>query len=109
MEVLNFIRDNWQYISSVIVIIITIIAMLIKRKPVTEVHDDSVISHILDYVIQAEEIFGHGHGADKLDYVKKCLVNSGKDAGLDMSTIEMLVEYVLSSPQKKGVSNEKVK
>ena len=40
MQIVDFIRDNWQFISSAILALLTIIAMIIKKKPVNKYTDD---------------------------------------------------------------------
>lgn len=112
----NFVVDNWQFISIVIIIICNIILFLIRRKEKRSTFDaavETICSSIPMFIIEAENKFGSGHGSDKLELVKEhcySLIKNELGRGLTKSekkyfdgTIKQLVEVVLTAPQKKGV------
>ena len=99
---IDWISTNWQWVASVGASLIYFILLLIyKRRPY--VVDDSAYSDIVRLTIEAENIYGAGHGSEKLDYVLNHVVN---DDSLPMCVIKYaykpLVEKILSTPHKKG-------
>lgn len=107
-QIVDFIRDNWSYISFGLVILMELILLIVKRNK-TSVYDNSIIAQLIPLVAAAEEIFGSGHGKEKLDYVVKTYNESHLQAQLPVKVIESFVESILATPEKKGSRNEKVK
>lgn len=111
----NFIVDNWQFISIVLIIICNILLWLIRRKEKKTSFDVALENFLLDvplYVIEAEKKFGAGEGKKKHEYVvKQCrsyLVNQlGRTlTKTEQNTIDrdvyFQIDSVLCSPTKKG-------
>lgn len=120
MEIVNFLRDNWQFISTAILILFYFfIALISKKKKV--IVEDGLLSRIYTSAINliniAESKFKKGD--DKLNYVVNTLVelfpNYSELIGDEVAkkvpwgnvtakeAFTALVEEILSTPQKKGV------
>lgn len=69
----NFIVDNWQFISIVLSILLSFIFTLVfKKKPKVTIPDDTLVSAfslLPQWINEAEDKFGRGHGEEKLRYV----------------------------------------
>lgn len=108
-KIFEFIAANWQYISICIVIVIEVLIILIKKRPVKII--DSVKSVILtdlpEVIKEAEDKFGPGKGEEKLKYVVAVILLKLKvtqpdlDASLYIDTIKDGIEKILDTPQKK--------
>ena len=103
----NFILDNWQLIVAVIVFVLSFILQLIKKKPVT-----SLSSQIYAAVIAAvnkTENDGVLGSQSKLAYATTLVVDYLKSIYPDLDfkpyldLIRLIIEDILSTPQKKGV------
>lgn len=111
----NFLRENWQFISSAILALLTIIAMLIKRKPKTI--DDfiigilEVINDLPEFINEVEEV---GNGLSKKIKVQQFALNDLKsrlkrtltktELSQALCHIDDALESILSTPQKKSWS-----
>lgn len=102
-EVIQFIESNWQYISFGLLVIAEVVLFILKKRNKTQIIDNGLFKKVIDLVIQAENKFGSGHGSEKLDFVITSLSNEG----VPESMLKSIVEYVLTSPEKKGVAYEK--
>lgn len=110
MEVVYFLRDYWPFISTGILVIFSIILMVIKKKPITEIIDPGLMQKIIDFVILAEGRFGSGNGSSKLSFVLGKIREIRPDDFDELKDLYSdMVEYVLCAPQKKEQANEKVK
>lgn len=102
-KISDFLVTNWQFISAALTFLLLIIGMVIKKKPVTEIIDDSAYKDLIILVNQAEEKYGAGHGAEKLDFVISSfanLKNLDRDTWI-YSSIKSKVETILSTPAKR--------
>lgn len=102
-DFIQFIVDNWQFVSSAAISIVTFILLLIfKRRPC--IIDNSQYKDLLVLINEAEKKFGNGHGDEKLNYVLDTYLNfKGLEKSYwNVSSVKHLVEYILSSPQRKG-------
>ena len=109
----DFIVQNWQFISSAILAVLTIIAMLVKKKPQTL--DDFVLAlhqALMDVPYFIQKVEHSGDGSLKklqvqqltLDKVKEYLRRSLTKTEINQSLIfiEDAIEEILSCPTKKG-------
>lgn len=109
-QVFEFIVRYWKYISIAIVIIIEVLIILIKKKPVKVIDGvkSAILASLPDYIAEAEAKFGKGKGEEKLKYVvAKCLLDLKNaqpelDCSLYIDLIQDAVESILKTPQKKG-------
>lgn len=99
MQIVDFIRDNWQFISSAILALLTIIAMIIKKKPVNKYVDD-FYGELVSLIQAAESTYGNGFGADKKKFVLSTFMARHPD--YDVYCVSDAIEDILKSPQKKG-------
>lgn len=115
MNIVDFLRDNWSFISTGVLAVLSIIIMIIKRRPkkfeeLNQVISD-VIAKIPGFIIDAETT-GDYNGQDKKSFVVSwCFQFIEKALGRDLSGSEELycykaisyfIELVLESPTKKG-------
>lgn len=99
MEIVDFLRDYWQYFSVALVVICDLIFVLLK-KPY------KVYGYYLDFVnwvSEAEKKFGSGHGDEKFEYVfnKYRLKYSDTNYVFARGVVKGAVEKILDTPQRK--------
>lgn len=112
---LNFLRDNWKVILEVLLLVISFM-IIVFRKKTKIIIPDSVLSELYanlpNWIDQAEELVGPGKGDRKLQEVlKKALYFLCNEIGIAMADIPASlsshiieqIEAILSTPQKKGV------
>lgn len=113
VQIVNFLRDHWQLISFILVIILEIVLLIVKRFKVIVKMPDDTLEQLITYVKDAEDIYGSGHGEEKLNYViKRYFQENDFDDSFKTSIefcIKLLVEQILSTPQKKGLKDESKK
>lgn len=125
-EFLIFLRENWQWLSSVLVfLVLEIIVLITKKKPMSIDEFDEKFNKVLQLVpglvSLIEESVGSGNGEIKKEIVvDKCLSRMEFYLHRDLTQVEAdvvskgvaeYVERVLSTPQKKqkGEVNEEVR
>ena len=102
MNVVDFLKEYWSFIGIGLVVILFIILLIIKRKPLTKIVDESLIAKIIEFVCSAETLFGAKSGVTKLSYVLgKIREIRPTDFEEYESIYTDIVEYVLSLPHKK--------
>lgn len=119
MEIVQFLLDNWQYFSTALLTILSIVLMIIKRKP--KKYDEFVscvsqtISAMPGFIITAEELkTPDENGQDKKNLVigwcfqkMENLIKRELTRDEELycfKTFSNYVEQILSTPQKKEVS-----
>lgn len=115
---LDFITHYWQYISFVLVFILNICILIFKRRSKCEILDSSVITQLMQLIVEAEHKYVSGY--DKKNYViqkfkesNPYLVEQLKKDFYDHfssmrsvdSVISNLIEFILSTPQKKSTDD----
>lgn len=110
LEIFNFLKANWQLIASIILIIISFILALVKKKPVQVVNGilPGLLLVIPDYVIEAELKFPEpNQGLHKFHYVigkSYDFIKSNFPGVIPDSyygIISHFIESLLNTPQKK--------
>lgn len=116
-NVLNFIKDNWSFISTAILGTLSLILMIIKRKPKKYDEFVSCVSRVISSMpgfINAAEEFKEPdeNGQDKkaavIGWCFQKMENLIKRELTDdeelycYKTFSYYVEAILSTPQKKG-------
>lgn len=98
----DFLIENWKLISILVLLVVDFILLLFRRNK-TQIYDSSAYSHLLTLVNEAEEKFGSGHGEEKLQYVLDgyFALTGIKDDSWNRSSVRILIERILSAPQKK--------
>lgn len=99
-ELVNFLKDYWQYISIAIVVLFDILLILLKRKPKFY----GYVLDLVDYIQDAEKEYGAGHGDEKLNSVidRKIRKENMPNTQFNRDCIAHLVERILQTPTKKG-------
>lgn len=99
-DFINWLVANWQFVSSAAISVIGFILLLIFKR--TKIVDPSVYTDVIEYVKEAEKIFGDGHGKEKNDFVMTRLAQTRGISKLFASlAYGFFVENVLSTPAKK--------
>lgn len=96
--ILDFIVNNWQYLSFALVVLLEFVLLIIKRKKTVSI-PEGIITDLINLINEAEVKLGAGNGKDKLEYVINTILI--KYPCLDISAIKEAVEFILTSPQKK--------
>lgn len=93
----DFLVQYKELISIIVVAIIEVCLLLFaRRRP--EIIDNSLVSHLAEWILEAEKKFRVG--SDKMVYVlEKAKVYLG-DSYIE-SQVRKLVEYILEIPEKK--------
>ena len=100
----NFIQNYWQVILAVITVILEIVLLIIKKRPLTEILDNSAYKDLIILIKDAEAMYGEKNGQKKLEYVLTAFCNLkgiNKDSW-NYESVKALIENVLETPQKKG-------
>lgn len=102
-NVVNFLLHHYREVILVISVLINLIIFVINRGKTT-IYDASAYSTLLTLINEAEEKFGPGRGADKLEYVVRQYIDL---KNLDnnfwtRSSLVLIIERLLNSPTKKG-------
>lgn len=106
MDYVNFFKSYGSLIVQGIVIILTIISMLIKKKPLTEIYDKSGLKDLIVLVNEAEKLFGAKEGVKKLEYVTSkyaSIIGAKRTVSFD-AAISTLVDSILDTPERKEKS-----
>lgn len=108
-EILNFVQVYWREILEVVTLLSTFLVFLCKKVKVENPSIIAFIDRVLPgLLINAEHIFGDGHGDEKKAAVIEALLNhlkknfSGIDEEQYKKVISEKIEFILSTPQKKG-------
>lgn len=113
---IEFLVRYWQFISTGILFVITLIAIFVKRRPKTLDDFYSCLNDTLClvpiYVKVAEDTYGSGNGNLKKKFVinelferfKRAMKRAPSESEEDRAifAIESQLESVLAAPQKKG-------
>lgn len=102
-DILNFISTHFRLILEVVILIISVIVFILRKPTKNTLIDNSAMFKLVDFVQEAENEFGAGHGDDKLRYVieKYCQLK-GITLNRDIWTLlKCLIERILSTPHKK--------
>ena len=116
-QVLEFLKDNWQNMTILLISVITLLVGLFRKKakitiPLAVL--DDIVVKIPEYIIAAES--SELKGSEKLQFVvNKCVDLLVAKLGCSRSValsyysdfIIGYIENILSTPTKKGVSYEK--
>lgn len=112
---LNFLRDNWKVILEVLLLVISFMIIVFRKKTkviIPESVTSKLFCNLPVWIDQVEELIGPGKGDKKLQEVlKKALYFVCNETGIAMaelpasfsSYIIEQIESILSTPQKKGV------
>lgn len=103
MYYVNFLKSYGPLILEALVIVLTIIAMIIKKKPITEIYDKSGMKDLINLVIEAEKLFGAKEGVKKLEYVTSkysSIIGAKRTVPFDVA-VSTLVDSILDTPERK--------
>lgn len=93
---LDFIQANWSYLATAVLVVLEVILFILKKRP--QVVDNSFISLICQWILEAEVKFKVG--SDKMCYVLDQAKLYLKDNYRE-TEIKNIVEYLLTLPEKK--------
>lgn len=103
----EFILNNWKTILLICFAIAELLVLVLKKSVKVDSTDSKISRLVAFYISVAERLIGKGQGAVKKSYV----IESVKDfLKLDSSYDEVIstyIENILSTPQKKGIDDEK--
>lgn len=115
--ILDFILDNWYYLLSILILLLSFIISIVRKRANSNLVD-SVKSSLLELLpgfISLAEI-SEVPGADKKNFVIDLALDrissllgcklSDADRAYWISFISSSLESILSTPQKKSVSKE---
>lgn len=106
MQIVDFIRDNWQYFSAALVVVLEIVLLFLKRSKSLALTDGQ-IDNLIDWVLEAEKFIGSGKGNEKIKYVCQKFHDRYPTSNMEDWAIRYSVERILTTPQKKGVNDGK--
>lgn len=115
MQVLDFIVNNWQYISIALVVLLDIIILIVKNRPKRFDEINDIISQCIAKIpafIQDAESLGDYDGADKKSLVVGWLFQfientlkrapSASEEQYIYKALSYYIEAILDCPTKKG-------
>ena len=107
----DFIKENYQWLSVLVFDLIIAVFALIRRVKIVQTPLDKTLVMLSGFIDFAENRFGSGHGSEKMDLVLMLARRFYKSVGGHDEDIDDLlrvnIEAILSTPQKKGASDEK--
>lgn len=103
---LQFIVDNWQWFSTILASLFSLILLLIfKKRTKVDVVDPSIYFELIPLINKAEKLYPSGEGKEKLDYVRAEFnkLHPVKLDGINLyaNVVDNFVEDILSTPHKK--------
>lgn len=107
----EFFIQYWRLLFEALLVILSFIFMVVRKKPVKVVENlSTLICRLLPGLInEAETEFGSGCGSAKLKFVLDGLVILLKECGYSDEAVDSYlpwakdqVEVILSTPKKKG-------
>lgn len=108
-DILNFLQNYWREIAWILGLILSIVLCCVRKKPVKVVDTlkEKILFELPEVISAAEERFGAGHGAEKLQFVLDFFTWEFSKNGLVMGEtyikfIKSSVENILATPSKKG-------
>lgn len=104
-EIFNFIKENWQIITAVITFIVALVVALIRKKPIVDVY-----SRLYAWCVVAVNIAEKTSykGSEKLDFALGIVYKFFEDNYPNVkgaqyeNAIKVIIEQILTTPQKKG-------
>lgn len=106
-EFLNFLKDNWQFLTAILISVISsLVIWLIKKKPVLNELDNillAVLENLPGIINGCEQLPSNEKKATALILVK-AFVKKQFNIELSASTLTLVgnwIENILSTPQKK--------
>ena len=105
-EIFDFILSHYEAILSVLTLIISVVVLILRKKPVNSVYQ--CIYELAISAVKAAEAEPNIKGEVKLDFALDYVISCLKDKypNLDIARycayIEYIIELILSTPQKKG-------
>lgn len=114
MEIVNFLRDYWQYISVAILALIDFVVILVKRRPSSKDELINASKSVLTYLPRIINIFEEkdlSGAAKKEGVLQNCLTLIEARLGRELYASEVKkfydvfsneIETILSTPTKKG-------
>ena len=115
--ILDFIVDNWYYLLSILILLLSFIISLVRKRANTNLVDSvkSSLLELLPSFISLAEV-SEVPGEDKKNFVINLALDrissllgcklSDADKSYWVSFISSCLESILSTPQKKSVSKE---
>lgn len=112
-EFTTFLVENWRFLVESLLTVVSIFLVIFLRKKIKVSTTGTLYDEILVLIKEAESKYGAGHGEEKLSYVLTSLAYRLVDLGFSKDLIgdllpryALVVEDILSTPQKKGVPHE---
>lgn len=106
-EIFNFCLENWRLLVSVTSLTISIVICCLRKRPLTDIYT-MLGQWCLTAVNLAEKTTYKGQ--EKLDFAKGIVFKIFSDTYPDLKvsnyekSIEIIIETILTTPQKKGGS-----
>lgn len=109
-DVINFIKEYWREVAYLTLLLIILLVSLVKKKVNVIDTIKGYVTEILPQLIsKAEDKYGAGNGASKLEYVVQTTITllmrefslSSIQAIPYKAFIKKSAEAILSTPQKK--------
>jgi len=104
-EIGKFLVNNWRLILEVVILITSFIFAVVRKRGYVFDNSNHLYSRISELIVEAERQWPQGHGKEKLDYVVSHIVEEkcgGHRIPAYEQYISLIVEKLLSIPQKKG-------
>lgn len=109
---INFISTNYRLILEVVLLIVSVVIFILRKKPVevTKTIMELIYTLVPQEINSYERFYGSGHGTEKkksvVDFVlaeieRKYALNDAQRS-FYTSLIKSVIEEILSTPQKKG-------
>lgn len=118
-DIFEILKNNWQPIVAVLVLILSFILQLIKKKPINEIFstlyelciqaiNDAEDVQYVNYDGQNYKVSGEDKLSRAVNYVKSSLMKlyPNINTAVYTETIKLIIEDILTTPQKKGGSTD---
>ena len=109
-DVIGWILNHWDVVSSCGLLLLSVVFFLLKKKPtnIVDFTTTFLLNNLPNWITEAECLYGSGHGQEKLSYVLTSAARFFSVNGLDFDLryqkiVKEGVEKILNTPQKKEV------
>lgn len=112
-EVINFLKNHWDLVLDVVLVLVSFILVLLKGK-IKIKENSSVFAEVLElipeWIKDAEKTYGSGNGSKKLnDVLNTCFEYISDATGFPIASVKLfyglriksIIEEILSTPKKK--------
>lgn len=108
-DVLNFFKDNWRILAECLLVVLSFVVLLIKKKPVLNQFDNILLWVFNKLPSLINDVESIKDGTIKKELVLQSVIKLVKSqfsynlSDTDLAVVSSYIEAILSTPHKKEV------